>query len=759
MCFPKSNAAIILFVSLIFTGLNLNAQELLIKDNNNTSYNFDSFKLDLLVRKDSLYKATILLNEAIRFSKKNNLKSAEAKSYHGLAHVFAKMSNFKQAESYHIKAFKIFDSLNDNKGRDIALSGLINTYTQGKNYRKFDSIYPKAQQLSKTLNSEIYFVNLENKLKRYYFDFKNKNMLEVSEVGLDLLKATDFNSLTNSKDYYSENLKQNLTQSFKYYNAIANVKLNHKNPDNYKLLFKVDEDELKASLQTGINSSRKLATFNYYKYLYYTNAKKNLDSANKYILKSDNYKYIALNYIEDKNIRNGDLVFKIINAEQQLELTKELQNKDAKSSHVFLISTIIMSVLFIITLSIFYFYFKAKRNIAIINTALKASNSKLISIDKDRLEFFSILSHELRTPIYGISGLATLIDQETDTIKKQSYLDSLISSSNYLSILIDNILQANRLKFENKTLRLKPDKIKKIVSYVINTVTIAARDKGLDVNVHIDDSDENEYILVDKVAFSQILINLAYNAIRYTKEGHITINVFEKSRNGKDITLRFEVKDTGIGIKEEHRPIVFSAFENKTFLNKNSSGSGLGLYIVKTLLKSHNSDIDFISTPNKGTCFFFEIKFQLSMAVEKKRITAILPQRDMHVLVVDDNKINLLITKKNIEKIGGYSCQTISNGKEAISIVKEKDFDMIFMDINMPDMDGYEVTKHIRMFNSSIPILALTALNSAEISTKAEAAGIDQIITKPYVFEDFKAIVTSYEDSENQSNIIDAEAM
>ncbi|WP_179351326.1 hybrid sensor histidine kinase/response regulator [Winogradskyella vidalii] len=759
MCLPKSNAVIILLACLIITGLNLNAQELLLTKENNTSFNFDSSKLDLLVSKDSLYQATILLNETISFSKKHNLKSAEAKSYNGLADVFAKMSNFKQAENYHFRAYKIYDSLDDNKGRDRALSGLIHTYTEDKNFNKFDSIYPKAQKLSKALNSEIYFINLENKLKRDYYDFKNESLLEISTDGLKAIEATDFESLTNSIDYHPKNLKQNLIQSFKYYNAIAHVKQNQTNPDNYKLLFAINEDELKASFQTNINSSRKLATFNYYKFLYYTDAKKDLDSANKYILKSDKYKYYALNQIENKNIRNGDLVFKIINAEQKLELAKELQIKDAKSSQVFLISTIITTGLLLITLSFCYFYFKAKRNVAVINNALTASNAKLISIDKDRLEFFSILSHELRTPIYGISGLATLIDQENDPNKKQSYLDSLISSSNYLSILIDNILQANRLKFENKNLRLKPDKIKKIVNYVINTVTIAARDKGLDVNVHIDDSDENECILVDKVAFSQILINLAYNAIRYTKEGHITINVFEKSRNGNEITLRFEVKDTGIGIKEEHRPIVFSAFENKAFLNKNSSGSGLGLYIVKTLLKSHNSDIDFVSTPNKGTCFFFEITFQLSISTENQIKPAILPQRDHHVLVVDDNKINLLITKKNIEKIEGYSCQTISNGKEAISIVKEKDFDMILMDINMPDMDGYEVTKHIRMFNPNIPILALTALNSSEISTKADTAGINQIITKPYLFEDFKAIVTSYSTNPNQFNIIDAEAI
>ena len=759
MCFPKSNAVIVLFTLLFFNWHLINAQEKLVTNSNTTAYTFDSYKLDLLVKNDSLYKATILLNDAISFSKKHNLKTTQAKSYNALGHVLAKMANFKKAESYLEKALQIYDSLNNKKGQDLALSGLINTYTQEKNYAKFDSIYPKAQQLSKSLNSEIYFLNLENKIKRDYYDFNNESLLEVSSMGLKLLNTTDFAALNISKEYHTENLKENLIQSFKYYNALAQVKVDQSNPKNYRLLFSINNEELKASLNTDINSYRKIATFNYYKYLYYTNAKKNLDSANKYILKSDNYKYEALVNIEAKNSRNGDLVYKILDAEQKLALANETRKQDALTSKIFLVSTIIMSITLAIILTSFYFYFKARKNICKINDALTASNSKLLAIDKDRLEFFSILSHELRTPIYGISGLATLIDQESDDTKKQSYLDSLISSSNYLSILIDNILQANRLKFEDKNLRLKPDKIEKIVNHVVSTVAIAAENKDLKLNVYIDESDENEYILVDKVAFSQILINLAYNAIRYTKKGHISINVFEKSRNDKEITLRFEVKDTGIGIKEEHRSVVFSAFENKTFLNKNSSGSGLGLYIVKTLLKSHNSDIDFVSTPNEGTCFFFEITFQLSTKVERTSTVAALPKRDMHVLIVDDNKINLLITKKNIEKIEGYSCQTISNGKEAISLVKAKDFDLVLMDINMPDMDGYDVTKHIRMFNPNIPILALTALNSNEISSKSEAAGIDQIITKPYIFEDFKAIITAYGHNLNQCDTIEVEAI
>jgi signal transduction histidine kinase/ActR/RegA family two-component response regulator len=758
MCFPKLNTVLLLFISLTTSVFYAQAQEsLIITDSSSCSFN--SHKLDLLVKNDSLYEATILINEAIRFSKKYNLKKTEAKSYNALGSVLTKMSNFTKAEDYHEKALKIYDSIHENKGIDLSYSGLLNAYVLGKSYSKFDSLYPIAEQTSKKLNSETYFINLEYKIKKHYYSFENTSMLNYSDIALKTINATDFDTLDYSKSYRIENLKNNLIVSFKYYNAVARIKLSNFKPGDYDQIFSINEEELENLITTDINSYRKIASLNYYKYLYYINGTKNLDSANKYLLKSDTYKYRALNNVEEQNSRNGDLIYKIINAEKKLALANEIRKEEAFHSNIFLASTIIMSIVLAIILTVFYFYFKARKNIIEINKALKNSNSRLIEIDKDRLEFFSILSHELRTPIYGISGLATLIDQENDSLKKKSYLDSLKSSSNYLSILIDNILQANRLKFDDKTLRLKPDKIEKIVSHVVSTIAVAAKNKDLELIVNIDKSDKNEHILVDKVAFSQILINLAYNAIRYTKKGSITINVLEKSRNGNEITLDFEVKDTGIGIKEEHRSVVFNAFENKTFLNKNSSGSGLGLYIVKTLLKSHNSDIDFISTPNKGTCFFFEITFKLSVSEEDKSTPSLLVLRDMHVLIVDDNKINLLITKKNIEKIDGYSCQTVTNGKEAISLVKEKDFDLILMDINMPDMDGYEVTKHIRMFNPYIPILALTALNSSEISAKAEASGINQIITKPYIFEDFKAIILSYRTMYNQCNIIDAEAI
>ncbi|MDC1504362.1 response regulator [Winogradskyella sp.] len=713
---PPKSSIIITCLTLLFTvSLSFSQGHLLRVNDSSKACSFNTIKLNLLVKNDSLYKATTLLNKAIAFSEKHNLKPTQAKAYYSLAKVLTKMSNYKNAEIYHLKALDIYTTLNDEEGRNAVLSYLIHNYLSEKNYKKFDSLYPKAQQISKQLNSELYFFNLEHKIKRFYYTRQNKALLNTTNFAIDTLTKVDFPSLNYSDRPIESDTKKTLLQSYKFYNSIANIEFADYKAEGFKLLFKLNENELKTAFKTDNDFYRKLASFNYYKYLYYAEANKNLDSANKYLLKSDTYKYTALANYENRNSRNGALIYKIINTEQRLSLAKEISKKDTKASQLF------------------------------INEELIVSNNKLLEIDKDRLEFFTILSHELRTPIYGITGLATLVNQEDDDTKRQSYLDSLISSSNYLSILIDNILQANKLRFEEKSLRLKPDKIHKIINHVLSTVKIAAKNKGLELITKIDASEEAELVLIDKVAFSQILINLAYNAIRYTKEGHITLLVVEKARTSKDVTLRFEVNDTSIGIKEKHRSVVFSAFENKAFLHKNSSGSGLGLHIVKTLLKSHGADIDFISEPGKGTSFFFEVTFNIVLALNlKESIPVIELQQEMHILIVDDNKINLLITKKNIEKIQGCTCEVISNGKEAISIIKNKAFDLILMDINMPDMDGYDVTKHIRMFNPDIPILALTALNSAEISTKAEEAGINQIITKPFIFEDFKATISSF---------------
>ncbi|MEM6515996.1 MAG: response regulator [Bacteroidota bacterium] len=728
---------------LICIQTNTYAQELFIFDES-ANCTFDSHRIHKLIKNDSLYKATSLLNDALEFTRNNGFVKFEAKTYNHLGMVFSEMGHNQSAENYYSKALKIYDSINDSRGRDHVLCNLNYSHLLNRDDTKFDSTYSQAIESSKALNSELYFLNLEHKIKYHYFSNNDLDLLALTNFALEELSSTDFSKLNFSRDFIIEDLKSKQEQIYNYYKAIALIRL-EKFDEGYKLLFSIDDQKFEKAIELDKYTYRQLCTLNYYKYRYFNEIDKQPDSAIAYLLKSDTYKYQALRNYERNNGQNGDLIYKIIQTQEKLKSTNELMEKDEKISNSFLVSTIISSVLLFMVIVFCIYYYRTRVDIQTINDDLKESNKKLLKQDKERLEFFSVLSHELRTPIYGINGLATLIEQEKNEEKKASYLSSLIASSNYISILIDNVLQATRLKFERKVLRLKPTKIEYIVKDVLSTVKIAAENKGLKLISNIEESDINEYVMVDKVAFSQILINLAFNAIRYTKEGYVSINVKTKKRRENDIDLFFEVKDTGIGIKNEHRETVFNAFENRLFLQKNSSGSGLGLYIVKTLLKSHDSDIDFVSEPNVGSNFYFTVRFDLCenpankiKAPNKAKII------EHHVLIVDDNKINLLITKKNVEKIPGYTCETASNGRQALSMVKEKDYDLVLMDINMPDMDGFEVTRHIRMFNKDVPIIALTALNSSEIEKKASHVGINQIITKPYIFENFQGIIRQY---------------
>lgn len=704
--------------------------------NNNPTHH--KKRIAQLISKDSIYEATIILNENITHAKAHNLPLALASANEELGTIFYKIESYETASSYYLIAFQLFDSLNKKEQTDRTLANLSKTFVHAKHYEKFDSIIPIALNHSYELNSITIFYNLGSKVVKSYLIKNYKDAQKYAEEALLKLETFPFNTVEDKAE------KRRLEMSFNYYKALSMINLKQYDA-GYKLLFTIDSNQFSTKVQHNTVPLSQIATLNYYKFKYFNERTKQPDSANVYLLKSDSQKYEVIKEFHNKLAKNGDLIYKIITTENQLKLANAKRDQEKALSNVFLAAIIVLSLLLIGLGTFFHYYYTNRKRIKQINLTLKESNKKLKIIDKERLEFFSILSHELRTPIYGINGLATLIEQEQSPEKRKGYLNALISSSNYISVLIDNVLQVSKLKFENKKLHLKPTNVLQLVKRISSSIKVSANQKGLELYTNVEKTNWNELLLIDKVVLSQILINLTYNAIRYTSKGYVSLNVKEQQRTDTHVNLLFEIKDSGIGIQAQHNDIIFNAFENKTFLEKNSSGAGLGLHIVKTLLKSHDSEIKFVSKPNEGSTFYFDIDFEIAEA----------PSQDSHlfspvcdtptkILVVDDNTINLMVTQKNVEKIPGCTSETASHGKEAICLVKEKDFDLVLMDINMPDMDGFEATKHIRLFNPTIPILALTALNSAEIQDKATASGINYVITKPYDFEDFKSLILKF---------------
>ena len=247
--------------------------------------------------------------------------------------------------------------------------------------------------------------------------------------------------------------------------------------------------------------------------------------------------------------------------------------------------------------------------------------------------------------------------------------------------------------------------------------------------------------LGDPIKISQILINLIGNAIKFTKNGSVVVTVKELKRVEDICTIYFEVKDTGIGISEELQENIFDSFEQGSIqINREYGGTGLGLTIVKNLLGLFGSDINLESKKGVGSAFSFEIKLVCKDQNADNLDDDFTPREfifeGLHLLIVEDNKINQVITKKMLSK-KGMTSDIANNGTEGVELTRINNYDAILMDIHMPGISGVEATIEIRKFNTEIPIIALTAISLDDSVENFYAAGCDDIVTKPFKPEYF----------------------
>ena len=345
-----------LFVLLTFASLSLSAQELFIFDEN-AKCTFDGQRINRLIKNDSLYEATTLLNEALTFTKKYGFKKFEAKAYNHLGLVFSEMGHHKTAENYYYKAFNIYDSIKNFRGRDHVLYNLTSTYLENTEDKKFEKIYRKAIASSIALGSELYFLNLENQIKRYYYSNKNDSLLAYSNFALKKLNEYNFDNINFSRDFRISNLKNKQKQIYQYHKAIALIKLD-KFEEGFKLLMSIDSNEFESAVSSKKNFNRQLATFNYYKFRFFNEMLQQSDSAVAYLLKSDTYKYQALRNYENNVVKNGDLIYKIIQTEEKLKSATEIMEKDEKLSNSFIASSIISFILLFVVIVFCVYYYR-----------------------------------------------------------------------------------------------------------------------------------------------------------------------------------------------------------------------------------------------------------------------------------------------------------------------------------------------------------------------------------------------------------------
>ncbi|WP_339850033.1 response regulator [uncultured Dokdonia sp.] len=430
--------------------------------------------------------------------------------------------------------------------------------------------------------------------------------------------------------------------------------------------------------------------------------------------------------------------------EQDIEIEEDRNSRAMRLTLV--LSIALCSILALLTLSLY----KNNNLRAKANELLQAKNVELV-IARDNAEkasmvkaqFLSTITHELRTPMYAVTGLTHLLLSENPTEDQKKHLDSLKFSGEYLLSLINNILDLNKLEANKVEVEETAFNIKKRIEDVLFALGKSARDKGNKLHIEFDPNIPTE-LLGDPLMISQVLINLVGNAIKFTRDGDVWVRVQKIKQGESDIKLHFEIEDNGEGISKKKQKTIFQNFtQGSVAINRKFGGTGLGLSIVKNLLDLLNSEIILESTLGKGTTFKFDLNYNLTQtAPGEANANDIVYEIDYnalenrHILVVEDNKINQMITRKILEK-NKITCETADNGEIAVEKARTEKFDLILMDIHMPGISGIEATEQIRLFDKDIPILALTAVTIDENIDEFHAVGFNDIIPKPYKVEEF----------------------
>jgi PAS domain S-box-containing protein len=375
-------------------------------------------------------------------------------------------------------------------------------------------------------------------------------------------------------------------------------------------------------------------------------------------------------------------------------------------------------------------------------TSLKKSQHAAIRASKAKDEFLSTMSHEIRTPLNAIIGITDLLRMQSPLESQMENLSALKYSSEHLLQLINDVLdfskiEASKIEFSNSDFSLTAmlDGIKVNYSYM-------AEEKGIKFKIK-KDVEIPDVLVGDSLRLAQILTNLIGNAIKFTKVGSVILDIDQMDRKDNEIELKFSVTDTGIGISDAKRDLIFEPFtQAESSTSKEYGGTGLGLAISKKLIELQDSSLHLDSVLGQGSTFWFVLKIGVSDNFEtfnKKSIQSN-PSfgglNGLRVLVAEDNMMNVLVLKQFFKK-WEIEYDLALNGQEAVDRIARGDhYQMILMDLQMPVMDGYEATRQIRKLDSAyakgIKIIALTASVQSDIQCKSKEAGMDDYLGKPF---------------------------
>ncbi len=388
------------------------------------------------------------------------------------------------------------------------------------------------------------------------------------------------------------------------------------------------------------------------------------------------------------------------------------------------------------------------------NSDLLEAKDNAVELSKVKTDFLSNMSHEIRTPLNAIIGVTNLLAEENPKPDQVEHLDTLLFSAENLMVIINDILDyskigAGKIKFEKINFS-----IQRILKGIYKTILPSTQKKSIELKYEIAEN-VPQVLIGDPVRISQILINLVSNAVKFTEKGTVKFEVKLLKSTPEKVHLSFAVIDTGIGIAEDKQELIFESFSQaNSKTTRLYGGTGLGLAITKQLLELQGSQIQLTSKVGKGSTFFFDLVLPIGAAPSTDaaaRIAAksaeLVFNTSTKVLLVDDNAINILIAKRFLTK-WKLDVDVAKNGREAVDMVKVTDYGLVLMDINMPEMDGYEATRIIRTWEASkyqlLPIVALTASVFDALKYQAIEAGMNDYLSKPFKPQELYDMIKKY---------------
>jgi len=376
-------------------------------------------------------------------------------------------------------------------------------------------------------------------------------------------------------------------------------------------------------------------------------------------------------------------------------------------------------------------------------TAKKKAEHELISAKEEAIQlnrakdmFISVMSHEIRTPLNAVIGISHLLMEDNPNESQRENLKILKFSADNLMTLINDVLDFTKIETGNIELEKIPVDLRELAYSVVNSMQFKAKGKDIYLKAQIDEN-LPENVIGDKTRICQILLNLVGNSVKFTDKGGVTIDLKVIGQTDHEVRIRFEVSDTGIGIAADKINTIFESFKQADAnITRLYGGTGLGLAITKRLVELHDSRINVESTYGQGSKFWFTITFDKSGNTLKTKIKTVEIGLKLNILVVDDNQINRLLIDKVLKK-WGVNADFAENGVQALEKIEAKgNYDVVLMDIHMPQMGGLEATKVLRAktdtYSQQLPIIALTASMLNNQMGMIGEAGMNDYILKPF---------------------------